>query len=96
MGLGRLVAVASPPVNNTIAAAGATLALLTAIIGGTVTVESRYAKAQEVRSQIDTLYAKTLKLRILELQLKAPSQFTAADRALLSHLQQELREVTSP
>lgn len=44
---------------------------------------------------MDILYAKTLKLRILELQLKAPSQFTAADKALLEHLQQELREATS-
>lgn len=81
--------------NNTFAAAGAALALLTAIIGGTITVESRYAKAQEVQAKIDGLYAKTLKLRILELQLKPPSQFTAADRALLEHLQQELREATS-
>ena len=95
MSLCPVVEVARPFMNNTIAAAGATLALLTAIIGGTITVESRYAKAQEVRSQIDTLYAKTLKLRILELQLKAPSQFTAADRALLNHLQQELREATA-
>lgn len=81
--------------NNTIAATGTTLALLTAIVGGTVTVENRYAKSAEVQAQMDILYAKTLKLRILELQLKAPSQFTAADKALLEHLQQELREATS-
>ena len=78
-----------------LATAGAALAVLTAIVGTTLTVESRYAKSAEVRSQMDTLYAKTLKLRILELQLKPPSQFTAADRALLDHLQQELREVTA-
>lgn len=81
--------------NLNLAAAGAALALLTAIIGGTVTIESRYAKAQEVRSQMNDLYAKTLKIRILELQLKPPAQFTPADRALLDHLQQELREATA-
>lgn len=78
-----------------LATTGAALAVLTAIVGTTLTVESRYAKSAEVRSQMDTLYAKTLKLRILELQLKSPSQFTAADRALLDHLQQELREATA-
>ena len=78
-----------------LATTGAALAVLTAIVGTTLTVESRYAKSAEVRSQMDTLYAKTLKLRILELQLKPPSQFTAADRALLDHLQQELREATA-
>lgn len=81
--------------NANLAAAGSALAILTAIIGGTVTVESRYAKSAEVQAKIDGLYAKTLKLRILELQLKPPSQFTAADRALLDHLQQELREATA-
>lgn len=80
--------------NNTIAVAGTTLALLSAIIGGTITVENRYAKSAEMQVKIDSLYAKTLKLRILELQLKPSSQFTAADKALLDYLQQELREAT--
>jgi hypothetical protein len=31
-------------------------------------------------------------LRILELQLKPEAQFTAADKALLDYMQQELRE----
>lgn len=69
---------------------GAILALLTAIIGGTVTIESRYAKAQEVKQQLDELYAKQLKLRILEIDLKASQ--SPADRALREYLMQELRK----
>jgi hypothetical protein len=70
------------------------IALLVTIVGGTVTIENRYAKAQEVKVQLNNLYAKQLKTRILELQLKPSSQFTAADRAMLLHLQQELKEAT--
>lgn len=72
----------------------AAAALLVSLVGGTVTIENRYAKAAEVREQLNSLYAKQLKTRILELQLKPPSQFTAADRAMLLHLQQELKEAT--
>lgn len=72
----------------------ATAALLVTLVGGTVAIENRYAKAIEVREQLNGLYAKQLKTRILELQLKSPDQFTSADRAMLQHLQQELKEVT--
>lgn len=68
------------------------LALLTAVIGGTVTIENRYAKAEQVKAQMNDLWSKQLKLRILELQLK-PS-LTTSEKALLEHMQQELREAT--
>lgn len=69
------------------------LALLTTIVTGTVVVESRFAKASDVRHQISEYYAKSLKLRLLEIQLK-PAPLNPADRALLEYLQQELREIT--
>lgn len=74
--------------------AAAVLALLTGIIGGTVVIETRYAKSQEVRYQLNDFYTRTIKLRILELQLK-PNP-TPSDRALLQYLQQELRDTTTP
>lgn len=69
------------------------LALLTTLVTGTVVVEGRYAKASDVRQQVSEYYAKTLKLRVLELQLK-PAPLSTNDRALLELLQQELREIT--
>jgi hypothetical protein len=80
--------------NRQLEIVAAAVALLITLVGGTITVENRYAKAQDVKQQLDGLYAKQLKTRILELQLKPPSQFSSADRALLDHLKQELREVT--
>lgn len=74
--------------------AAAVTALLVTLVGGTIAIENRYAKADDVESKLNALYAKQLKTRILELQLKPPSQFTPADRAMLLHLQQELREAT--
>ena len=71
----------------------AAAALLITLITGVVTIENRYAKAQEVKAQLDSYYARGLKTRILEIQLK-PAPLSAADRALLDHLQQELREAT--
>lgn len=68
--------------------------LLSTLIGSTVLIETRYAKAVDVQKEINSMYAKTLKTKILELQLKPEKDFTAADKALLDHLQQELREVT--
>lgn len=69
---------------------GAVLALLTGIIGGTITIEARYAKSEEVKQQLEEYYAKQLKLRILEIDLK-PSP-TPADQALKQYLLQELRK----
>ena len=71
----------------------AAVALLVTLVGATVTIENRYAKAQDVQQQLNALYAKQLKTRILELQLKTPP-LSAADRAMLLHLQQELKEAT--
>jgi hypothetical protein len=71
----------------------AAVALLVTLVGTTIAIENRYAKAQDVREQLNALYAKQLKTRILELQLKPPP-LSPADRAMLLHLQQELREAT--
>lgn len=74
--------------------AAAATALLVTLVTAVVTVETRYAKSAEVQAKINDLYARQLKLRILELQLKSPSAFTAADQALLQYMQQELKEAT--
>ncbi len=71
-----------------LATAGAALAVLTAIVGTTIAIETRYAKSAEVKAQLEEYYAKQLKLRILEIDLK-PQQ-TPSDRALRQYLQQEL------
>lgn len=67
---------------------GAVLAVLTAIVGTTVAIETRYAKSAEVKAQLEEYYAKQLKLRILEIDLKPHP--TPADRALRQYLMQEL------
>lgn len=69
-------------------------ALIATLVGATVTIENRYAKAVDVEAKLNQLYSKQLKTRILELQLKPAENFTPADRAMLMHLQQELKEVT--
>jgi len=69
---------------------GAAVAVLTAVVGTTIAVETRYAKSAEVRAQLEEYYAKQLKLRILEIDLKPEP--TPADRALRQYLQQELSE----
>ena len=73
-----------------IATAGAIVAALSVIVGATVAIETRYAKAQEVRQQLDEYYARQIKLRIIEIDLK--SQQTPADRALRQYLVQELQK----
>lgn len=69
---------------------GAALAVLTAIVGTTVAIETRYAKSSEVRAQLNEYYDRQLKLRILEIDLKANP--TPADKALRQYLQQELQK----
>jgi hypothetical protein len=78
--------------NRNLEIIAATAALLVTLVTAVVTVETRYAKSAEVQVKINDLYARQLKLRILELQLKPEAQFTAADKALLEYMQQELRE----
>jgi hypothetical protein len=73
-----------------VATAGAIVAALSVIIGATVAIETRYAKAQEVKQQLDEYYARQIKLRILEIDLK-PQQ-TPSDRALRQYLVQELNK----
>ena len=73
-----------------VATAGAIVAALSVIIGATVAIETRYAKAQEVKQQLDEYYARQIKLRILEIDLKLNP--TPADRALRQYLVQELQK----
>lgn len=79
--------------NRQLEIAAACIALLTAIVTATVVIENRYAKAQEVHTQLNEFYLRTLKLRLLELQLK-PQQ-TPSDRALMQYLQQEVRDTST-
>jgi Mn2+/Fe2+ NRAMP family transporter len=69
---------------------GAILTVLTAIVGTTIAVETRYAKSAEVKAQLEEYYAKQIKLRILEIDLK--SEPTPADRALRQYLLQEVNK----
>lgn len=69
-------------------------ALIATLVTATITIENRYAKAVDVESKINAVYAKQLKTRMLEIQLKPPESFTPADKAMLLHLQQELKEAT--
>lgn len=71
-------------------ATGAALAMLTAIVGATVAVETRYAKSAEVRAQLEDYYTRQIKLRILEIDLKPIP--TPADKALRQYLIQELQK----
>jgi hypothetical protein len=66
------------------------IAVLTAIVGTTVAIETRYAKSAEVKAQLEEYYARQIKLRILEIDLK-PNP-TPADKALRQYLQQELQK----
>jgi hypothetical protein len=69
---------------------GAVLAVVTAIVGTTIAIETRYAKSAEVKAQLEEYYNKQLKLRILEIDLKPEP--TAADRALRQYLLQEVNK----
>lgn len=69
---------------------GAVLAVITAVVGTTIAIETRYAKSAEVKAQLEEYYNKQLKLRILEIDLKAEP--TAADRALRQYLLQEINK----
>jgi Mn2+/Fe2+ NRAMP family transporter len=79
-----------PVIEKHLTSVGAVLAVVTAIVGTTVTIETRYAKSAEVKAQLEEYYAKQIKLRILEIDLKP--QPTPADRALKQYLLQELNK----
>ena len=70
----------------------AALGLLLALGGAIITAENRYAKAEDVRQQLDTYFQRTIKLRILELDLKR--ELEPHERALRDHLKRELHETT--
>lgn len=74
--------------------AAAGTALVIALVGGVVSVETRFAKSAEVKRELSDLWARSLRLRLLELQLK-PAPLSTADQALLEHLQRELNEATA-
>jgi len=66
------------------------LLIATTVVGTTLAIDSRYAKSQEVKAQLQEYYDKQLKLKILELDLKQnPSP---EDRALRQYLMQELQK----
>jgi hypothetical protein len=69
---------------------GAFLAVLTAIVGTTVAIDSRYAKSQEVQQQFCQARQQTLRDRIFELDLK-PTK-TPSDKALREYLLQQLQD----
>ena len=73
-----------------LATAGAVIAVLTAIVGTTIAIETRYAKSAEVKAQLEEYYAKQLKLKVLEIDLKPVP--TPADRAMRQYLLQELNK----
>jgi Mn2+/Fe2+ NRAMP family transporter len=70
--------------------AGAILAFVIGVVGTTVTIDSRYAKSQEVKQQLDEYYSRQIKLRILEIDLKQNK--TPSDMALREYLTQELNK----
>lgn len=70
--------------------AGAAIAVLTAVVGTTVAIDSRYAKSAEVQQQFCQARKQLLRDRIFELDLKANK--SAADKALREYLQQQLRD----
>lgn len=76
--------------NRQLEIAATALALILTVVTGAVAIENRYAKAAEVKAQLDELYAKQIKLKILEIDLKPDA--TPADRALRQYLQQELNK----
>lgn len=76
--------------NRQLEIVAAAVALIATLVGATVTIENRYAKAADVERKLDEYYAKQIKLRILEIDLKADQ--TPSDRALRQYLQQELNK----
>jgi hypothetical protein len=77
-------------VEKRLSLAGAAIAVLTAVVGTTVAIDSRYAKSAEVQQQFCQARKQLLRDRIFELDLKANK--SAADKALREYLQQQLRD----
>jgi len=66
------------------------IAVLTAIIGTTITVDNRYAKSEEVKVQFCQARKQQLRDRIFEIDLKTNK--SDSDRALRNYLNQQLQE----
>jgi len=77
-------------VEKRLSIAGAAIAVLTAVVGTTVAIDSRYAKSAEVQQQFCQARKQLLRDRIFELDLKTNK--SAADKALREYLQQQLRD----
>ena len=82
----------SPSASGWATAGVAAAGLLLALGGAIITAENRYAKAEDVRGQLNAYYQRTIKLRILELDLKR--ELEPHERALRDHLKRELHETT--
>ena len=65
--------------------------VFSSIIGGAITIESRYAKSADVKTWVSDSYEKIVRLRILELELKG-DKLLPHEQALLSHLKREIRQ----
>lgn len=70
--------------------AGAVLAFLTAVVGTTVAIDSRYAKSAEVQQQFCEARKQQLRDRIFELDLKPDK--SPSDKALKEYLKQQLND----
>lgn len=66
------------------------IGLFVTLTGAVLGVEMRYAKTEEVRSMVDEVYLRTVRLRVFELELKERSHLLPHERALLEHLKREL------
>jgi len=69
---------------------GAAVAVLTAIVGTTVAIDSRYAKSAEVQQQFCEARKQQLRDRIFELDLKPDK--SPSDKALKEYLKQQLSD----
>jgi len=69
---------------------GALATAITAVIGTTVAIDTRYAKSAEVQSQFCKARKQALRDRIFEIDLK-PDR-SASDKALREYLQQQLND----
>lgn len=66
------------------------LAIITAIVGTSVTIDNRYAKSQEVKEQFCEARKQQLRDKIFELDLKSPK--TTNDKAMRAYFEQQLRD----
>lgn len=70
----------------------AVIFIVSAVIGSAITIDSRYAKAGQVKAQLEDYYIRSLQLRILEIDLKENP--TPSEKALKQYLQQEIHKIT--